>query len=51
MELVFDGYKANRLWLDIRAFNTRAEALYQSISFCYEGTLRQCTHVDETYYA
>ncbi|WP_077920146.1 GNAT family N-acetyltransferase [Spirosoma sp. 209] len=50
MELVFDGYKANRLWLDVRAFNIRAEALYQSMGFCHEGTLRQGTHVDEAYY-
>jgi len=50
MELVFDEYKANRLWLDVRAFNTRAEALYQSMGFCYEGTLRQGTRVDEAYY-
>lgn len=49
-EYVFTILKANRLWLDLRAFNTRAESLYQSVGFVYEGTQRKASLVDGTYY-
>lgn len=47
---VFTVLKANRLWLDVRAFNTRAEALYQSVGFVYEGTQRKASLLDGVYY-
>jgi len=47
---VFETVKANRLWLDVRSFNTRAETLYWSMGFRYEGTLRKASRVDGNYY-
>lgn len=47
---VFTVLKANRLWLDVRAFNTRAETLYQSVGFVYEGTQRKASLLDGEYY-
>ena len=47
---VFETVKANRLWLDVRSFNTRAETLYRSMGFRYEGTLRKASRVDGNYY-
>lgn len=38
--LAFDGWKAHRLWLDVRSNNSRALRLYQSEGFIVEGTLR-----------
>ncbi|WP_338876626.1 GNAT family protein [Spirosoma sp. SC4-14] len=49
MAYVFGVLKANRLWLDVRTFNERAEKLYQSIGFQYEGTQRKASHVDQEY--
>ena len=46
---VFETRKANRLWLDVRAFNSRAQALYESVGFTYEGTLRRASRVDGAY--
>lgn len=45
----FGVIKANRVWLDVRSFNDRAEKLYQSIGFRYEGTLKKASKVDDAY--
>ena len=45
----FTVLKANRLWLDVRAYNERAETLYKSVGFRYEGTQLKASKVDETY--
>jgi RimJ/RimL family protein N-acetyltransferase len=41
-QVVFEQFHAHRLWLDVRDFNTRARALYESEGFVVEGTLREC---------
>lgn len=45
----FGVIKANRIWLDVRSFNNRAEKLYQSIGFRNEGTLKKASKVDDQY--
>ncbi|GAB2592608.1 GNAT family N-acetyltransferase [Spirosoma areae] len=50
MAYAFNVINANRLWLDVRAFNERAETLYKSVGFQYEGTLRKASRVDDAYY-
>lgn len=37
----FDHYGANRVWLDVYSYNTRAIELYKSLGFVFEGTLVQ----------
>lgn len=49
-QYVFGTLRKNRLWLDVRAFNNRAERLYQSAGFTHEGTLRRASRVGDTYY-
>jgi diamine N-acetyltransferase len=41
-ELAFDELQAHRLWLDVKAHNARARALYKSEGFSEEGLLREC---------
>ena len=41
-ELSFTSWGANRLWLDVREKNSRAQALYKSEGFIVEGLLREC---------
>jgi diamine N-acetyltransferase len=41
-ELAFKELKAHRLWLDVKAHNARARALYTSEGFAEEGLLREC---------
>jgi diamine N-acetyltransferase len=41
-ELAFNGLRAHRLWLDVKAHNARARALYESEGFSEEGLLREC---------
>ena len=48
-KLVFDVYKAHRLWLDVKEHNGRAQALYQKCGFVVEGTLRECLHTENNY--
>lgn len=48
-QYVFRTLKVNRLWLDVRAFNDRAESLYRSVGFRHEGTLRKASRVDDDY--
>jgi diamine N-acetyltransferase len=37
-----DTLSAHRLWLDVKAQNTRARAVYAKEGLRYEGTLRDC---------
>jgi RimJ/RimL family protein N-acetyltransferase len=39
--MAFTQLKAHRFWLDVKALNTRALALYQSEGFVEEGRLRE----------
>ncbi len=39
--MVFNQFKAHRLWLDVMVHNTRASALYLSEGFIEEGILRE----------
>jgi RimJ/RimL family protein N-acetyltransferase len=41
---VFNQYQAHRLQLDVKECNARAQALYQSLGFIIEGTLRDCIY-------
>ena len=41
-ELAFNELRAHRLWLDVKAHNARARALYKSEGFSEEGLLREC---------
>jgi diamine N-acetyltransferase len=41
-ELAFNQLQAHRLWLDVKAHNARARALYKSEGFSEEGLLREC---------
>lgn len=38
----FGALLAHRLWLDVKAHNARARAVYEKEGFRYEGTLREC---------
>ena len=40
--MAFETLGAHRLWLDVKDFNTRARALYESEGFRVEGTWREC---------
>src|SRR5438105_4201603 len=39
-KVAFDDLRAHRFWLDVKARNTRAKALYDSEGFVVEGELR-----------
>ena len=41
-KLAFETYDAHRLWLDVKAQNNRAQAVYKAAGFVVEGTLREC---------
>lgn len=47
--IVFNEWKAHRLWLDVRTNNPRAERLYQSEGFRAEGLLRDIDRVRDRY--
>lgn len=40
--VAFEELEAHRLWLDVKAWNQRAQHLYQSEGFVREGLLREC---------
>ena len=40
-KVAFDDLGAHRFWLDVKAHNTRAKALYDGEGFVVEGTLRE----------
>ncbi|MCJ0762686.1 GNAT family N-acetyltransferase [Variovorax terrae] len=44
-KVAFDDLGAHRLWLDVKAHNTRAQALYDSEGFVVEGRLREAVRV------
>ncbi len=46
----FEKYQANRLWLDVKEHNYRAQSLYRSAGFVLEGTLRQCLKAENGHY-
>ena len=46
-ELVFEEYNAHRLWLDVKENNYRAQNLYKSEGFVFEGKLRECIKTDK----
>jgi diamine N-acetyltransferase len=46
----FEKHQANRLWLDVKEHNHRAQALYKSTGFVLEGTLRQCLKTENGHY-
>lgn len=46
-QLAFETYGAHRLWLDVKSYNPRAQALYQSEGFVIDGTLRDCVQLDQ----
>ena len=45
-KVAFDDLGAHRFWLDVKALNTRAKALYDSEGFVVEGTLRDSVRVE-----
>lgn len=48
-ELVFETYKAHRLWLDVKEQNYVAQAVYKAAGFVVEGKLRECLKSDNGY--
>lgn len=48
-EVAFETYNAHRLWLDVKAQNHRARAVYRAAGFIVEGTLRECLHAGNGY--
>ena len=44
-KVAFDDLNAHRFWLDVKALNTTARALYESEGFQHEGTLREAVRV------
>jgi diamine N-acetyltransferase len=44
-KVAFDDLHAHRLWLDVKAGNSRAQALYDSEGFVVEGRLRDAVKV------
>lgn len=41
-KLVFENFKAHRLWLDLKEINTKAHNLYMSENFSKDGIIREC---------
>jgi RimJ/RimL family protein N-acetyltransferase len=48
-QMAFRDLGAHRFWLDVRASNPRARALYLSEGFVEEGRLRESVKTDEGY--
>jgi RimJ/RimL family protein N-acetyltransferase len=44
--MAFRDLKAHRFWLDVKALNTRAQALYASEGFTEEGRLRESVRIN-----
>ena len=47
--MAFRELQAHRFWLDVKARNTRAKALYESEGFVAEGLLRESVKTDDGY--
>ncbi|HSH90291.1 MAG TPA: GNAT family protein [Ramlibacter sp.] len=48
-KVAFDDLSAHRFWLDLKAGNSRAKALYDAEGFVVEGELREAVKVDGGY--
>ena len=48
-QMAFRDLGAHRFWLDVKALNTRALALYRNEGFVEEGRLRESVKTDEGY--
>jgi RimJ/RimL family protein N-acetyltransferase len=48
-QMAFRDLGAHRFWLDVKALNVRAQALYRSEGFVEEGRLRESVRTDEGY--
>jgi RimJ/RimL family protein N-acetyltransferase len=48
-QMAFRDLHAHRFWLDVKAYNARAKALYDSEGFVEEGRLRECVRTDAGY--
>ena len=48
-QMAFRDLGAHRFWLDVKARNTRAQALYQREGFIEEGRLRESVRTDDGY--
>ena len=48
-QMAFRDLHAHRFWLDVKASNVRAQALYRSEGFVEEGRLRESVRVDGGY--
>jgi RimJ/RimL family protein N-acetyltransferase len=48
-EMAFRDLGAHRFWLDVKARNVRAQALYRSEGFIEEGRLRESVRTDDGY--
>jgi diamine N-acetyltransferase len=48
-KIAFDDLGGHRFWLDIKKRNTRAQALYVSEGFVFEGELREAVKVQDGY--
>ena len=47
--MAFRDLHAHRFWLDVKALNVRAQALYASEGFVEEGRLRESVKLAEGY--
>ncbi len=47
--MAFRDLCAHRFWLDVKALNVRAQALYRSEGFVEEGRLRESVRTDDGY--
>jgi diamine N-acetyltransferase len=48
-QMAFRDLGAHRFWLDVKALNTRAQALYRSEGFVEEGRLRDSVRTEDGY--
>ncbi len=48
-QMTFRDQHAHRFWLDVKARNLRAQALYRSEGFIEEGRLRESVRTDDGY--
>jgi diamine N-acetyltransferase len=48
-QMAFRDLGAHRFWLDVKALNVRAQALYRSEGFVEEGRLRESVKTDDGY--
>ena len=48
-EMAFRDLGAHRFWLDVKALNVRAQALYRSEGFVEEGRLRESVRTEDVF--